>query len=125
MECPITNEEIVIPDRLKCGHVFEAISINEWLNTNTTCPICRADVKEDEDLVDILTAIFKNYGFNIIRIKIDSTYFVIEFKKIIYDASLTLLFLDQVMNLMINMNLMLHDISFGIRKSMTFKKMNI
>lgn len=40
--CPITQEEIVMPLRLFCGHMFEETAINQWLRGSDTCPVCRA-----------------------------------------------------------------------------------
>ena len=44
MECPITKEIIVTARHLVCGHAFEERAINEWLQSHTTCPVCRHDI---------------------------------------------------------------------------------
>ena len=36
------------PTKLKCGHVFGLSCIHSWLQKNTTCPSCRAELPEPE-----------------------------------------------------------------------------
>ncbi len=38
------NEESRIVVKLNCGHVFHRGCLYEWLQKNTTCPICRIQV---------------------------------------------------------------------------------
>lgn len=40
--------------RLRCGHTFHAACINEWLDRGDTCPLCRADVGDLRDCVQML-----------------------------------------------------------------------
>ena len=42
--CPITMEPIAAATAAttRCGHVFSAAALNEWLRTHDTCPECRA-----------------------------------------------------------------------------------
>jgi len=46
LQCSICNEIYVFPTSLNCGHSFCEDCIEAWRkkSTNTTCPICRADV---------------------------------------------------------------------------------
>lgn len=46
--CPITLEVPEIPVKTVCGHVFDKVPLLHFLATNPTCPMCRADVNEDE-----------------------------------------------------------------------------
>ena len=48
LTCPITQEDIEdIKDAsiTKCGHLFKKEALSEWLKENTTCPMCRKDIK--------------------------------------------------------------------------------
>lgn len=41
--CPISLEIMEDPVRMNpCGHIFDRLSIEEWLRDHDTCPICRA-----------------------------------------------------------------------------------
>ena len=42
--CTICLDEFQHPIILTCKHVFCESCINEWLNKNTTCPICRTTI---------------------------------------------------------------------------------
>jgi hypothetical protein len=47
-ECSICLEEITSKaldkKQLNCGHNFHKECVNEWLETNNTCPLCRTQV---------------------------------------------------------------------------------
>ena len=42
-ECAICLEEETDPEmtKLACGHMFHSDCISDWLEFNTTCPLCR------------------------------------------------------------------------------------
>jgi hypothetical protein len=40
--CPITQERLVLPTRIECGHTFSQVAITEWARSHNTCPVCRA-----------------------------------------------------------------------------------
>ena len=59
--CPITlerfkeNETLV---KLPCNHIFSKSAINEWFKNKSSCPVCRTEIKVNEndifkDIVDI------------------------------------------------------------------------
>ncbi len=43
--CPITHEQFTANDNviqiIPCGHIFNETSLLRWLETNSTCPMCR------------------------------------------------------------------------------------
>jgi hypothetical protein len=39
------------PVQLVCGHVFGATCIEKWVRTNSTCPLCRAELKS-QSIID-------------------------------------------------------------------------
>jgi hypothetical protein len=50
--CPITlepfeNDEMVRQIN-RCGHIFNTIALNEWFQTNVRCPVCRHDIREND-----------------------------------------------------------------------------
>lgn len=47
-KCPITLEAPEIPVKTVCGHVFDKVPLLHFLALNPTCPMCRADVNQDE-----------------------------------------------------------------------------
>lgn len=47
-KCPITLEVPEIPVKTVCGHVFDKVPLLHFLAINPTCPMCRADVNQDE-----------------------------------------------------------------------------
>lgn len=51
-----------LPAELPCGHVFGRSCLNEWLKTNTTCPLCRQKVEEDTAPATISPANSPNGG---------------------------------------------------------------
>ena len=50
-ECPITYAAFGATDRVtrikRCGHVFQPLAIHRWLQTRSTCPMCRSNVREE------------------------------------------------------------------------------
>lgn len=46
--CPITCDSINIKLKLLCGHEFEHLAIQEWLQQKGTCPVCRHKICLDE-----------------------------------------------------------------------------
>lgn len=48
-ECPIRLDPFlptsVVAQINRCGHIFNPIELGFWLQTNTRCPTCRADVR--------------------------------------------------------------------------------
>ncbi|CAN6466916.1 unnamed protein product [Victoria cruziana] len=51
LECAVCLCEFQDDDRLRllprCSHVFHPECIDEWLSSHVTCPVCRADLRED------------------------------------------------------------------------------
>lgn len=47
-DCAICYDEIQKENhsKTKCGHFFCGTCLDAWLNINTTCPMCRAVIKE-------------------------------------------------------------------------------
>jgi hypothetical protein len=48
-QCSICLESYIITEKvskLNCGHMFHGSCINKWINDNTTCPLCRDDVRD-------------------------------------------------------------------------------
>ncbi|QDZ25829.1 hypothetical protein HOP50_19g83710 [Chloropicon primus] len=45
--CSICQDEMASPLKLRCNHIFCAECIGEWLDRDTTCPLCRTVVKSD------------------------------------------------------------------------------
>jgi len=41
IQCPVTLQPMDDPVGINCGHVFERSSIEQWLETKSTCPVCR------------------------------------------------------------------------------------
>lgn len=41
--------------RLRCGHTFHAPCLNGWIDRRGTCPLCRADVGDNRDWVELLS----------------------------------------------------------------------
>ncbi|CEM00623.1 unnamed protein product [Vitrella brassicaformis CCMP3155] len=48
--CPICQEELVLLQQLRrvdeCGHCFHAWCLDEWLEKNSTCPMCRLNLHD-------------------------------------------------------------------------------
>jgi len=40
--------------RLRCGHTFHALCLNAWLDRQSTCPLCRADVGDVRECVQLI-----------------------------------------------------------------------
>lgn len=45
-ECSICQDEFKEPIRLPCNHIYCEQCISEWLDQETTCPMCRAQVPQ-------------------------------------------------------------------------------
>mmetsp|Transcript_8892 Transcript_8892/g.32067 ORF Transcript_8892/g.32067 Transcript_8892/m.32067 type:complete len:204 (+) Transcript_8892:426-1037(+) len=45
--CSICQDSMEGPLKLRCGHMFCEECIGEWLDRDTTCPLCRAVVKPE------------------------------------------------------------------------------
>jgi hypothetical protein len=47
--CPISWEDFNLGDQIcqirGCGHIFKPVSLMNWLQTNTHCPVCRYDLR--------------------------------------------------------------------------------
>jgi len=41
--------------RLRCGHTFHAACLNDWIDRRGTCPLCRADVGDNREWVELLS----------------------------------------------------------------------
>jgi len=46
--CPISHEDFTADDNViqirGCGHIFNESNLLQWLNHNSTCPVCRYDI---------------------------------------------------------------------------------
>jgi len=42
--CTISQELMSMPVETKCGHTFDKIFLEEWIQRNNTCPICRENI---------------------------------------------------------------------------------
>ena len=49
--CPVCMETLDHPVRLECKHVFCEECISQWLETESTCPICRSAVEKGEEWI--------------------------------------------------------------------------
>ena len=51
--CPITLEEFEVGNNLirlnYCGHTFMENSFTNWFQSNVRCPVCRHDIRENND----------------------------------------------------------------------------
>eukprot|EP00658_Telonema_sp_P-2_P082813 TRINITY_DN8823_c0_g1_i1.p1 TRINITY_DN8823_c0_g1~~TRINITY_DN8823_c0_g1_i1.p1 ORF type:complete len:353 (+),score=44.55 TRINITY_DN8823_c0_g1_i1:189-1247(+) len=45
-DCPICQSELVLPVQLHCGHLFCEACVSVWLDKETSCPLCRATVRQ-------------------------------------------------------------------------------
>ena len=55
--------------KTECGHYFHITCIKEWLKDNTTCPMCRyqlRDHSEKDTVTRIIEALFENMDPNIV-----------------------------------------------------------
>ena len=51
-DCSVCLEDFVVGDELMilpCHHNFHSTCAKEWLKSNNSCPLCRADIYEDVD----------------------------------------------------------------------------
>jgi hypothetical protein len=50
-ECPIRLEEFNMDDVVtrirRCGHIFNTQELNNWLLSNTRCPVCRCEIRNN------------------------------------------------------------------------------
>ena len=59
--CSICKLPFVVPVESKgCGHTFCQSCINHWLESDDTCPICRADVEHQDNFVPVQSKIVLN-----------------------------------------------------------------
>lgn len=49
--CPVCMETLNHPVRLECNHIFCEECISQWLETESTCPICRSAVEKGEEWI--------------------------------------------------------------------------
>lgn len=68
--CPITHEVINELSTLECGHEFEKNAIDQWLEQNITCPLCRKQVREETK--NISQMIDEHHGRQMILIESNS-----------------------------------------------------
>ena len=47
--CRENFEENSIVRKLNCGHIFHLNCIDEWLESNIRCPVCRNDLRDNDD----------------------------------------------------------------------------
>tara|TARA_A100001015_G_scaffold153583_1_gene170476 strand:+ start:1998 stop:2822 length:825 start_codon:yes stop_codon:yes gene_type:complete len=51
--CPITQQDFNPNDTVTqirhCGHIFHSQQINRWWQRNVHCPVCRHDIRENQD----------------------------------------------------------------------------
>jgi hypothetical protein len=47
----LMDPEAEEPVQLVCGHFFGATCIGKWVRTNSTCPLCRAELKSQTTIV--------------------------------------------------------------------------
>jgi len=53
--CPISLEKYQVGDEfvtLQCSHTFSKGSLYRWLQTNTTCPLCRCNLVPQTSIVN-------------------------------------------------------------------------
>lgn len=70
--CPIGCQIMFFPVKTNCNHTFDKTQIENWLKTNTTCPICRTAITTVEltknkvvyDALQIAKIIIKNPNNN-------------------------------------------------------------
>lgn len=48
--CPISCQILMIPVKTNCNHIFNQTHISEWVKENDTCPLCREEIFELDDL---------------------------------------------------------------------------
>ncbi|CAD6185525.1 unnamed protein product [Caenorhabditis auriculariae] len=47
--CTVCRDLFNSPIKLECGHIFCTLCIETWLDTNSTCPMCRAAIDRKQD----------------------------------------------------------------------------
>lgn len=58
--CPISMETMKESHTLECGHTFEKIYVQKWLEKNDSCPLCRRTQSTSEnDLISLEQDIMK------------------------------------------------------------------
>ena len=75
MECPICFEVITDKNKIKkttCGHKFCKECINEWIEWNDTCPLCREVLPER-----VVINVNENFNRNTSSIKLVCSGFII------------------------------------------------
>jgi hypothetical protein len=48
--CSIGQHILMIPSITNCNHIFDQNNIREWIKHNDTCPLCRTEIYEINDL---------------------------------------------------------------------------
>ena len=51
--CPISLDDFVVGEDLceikHCHHIFKWSSLQGWFSRNTCCPVCRYDIRQEDD----------------------------------------------------------------------------
>lgn len=62
--CPICLDSYVLQDSVrsiaKCEHLFHAECIELWLSKSRTCPVCRTNIVDDDDDVELRVRIARS-----------------------------------------------------------------
>lgn len=70
-QCPISLEDFKDGEsilELPCGHYFCEDKIKEWLNKNTTCPVCRFNLrKKKPEIRQQLDFIIDHYSLGLLE----------------------------------------------------------
>lgn len=46
--CPISHQIMNEPMITKCGHTFDSICLDKWMEDNDNCPMCREDLSQSD-----------------------------------------------------------------------------
>lgn len=50
--CRESFEQTSIVRKLACGHIFHIGCVDEWFETNIRCPLCRQDLRDNQNIQD-------------------------------------------------------------------------